>query len=225
MKQILVLTLVAVLASSCGVLGTGQNPAPNIDTQATIEAIAREAAQQTLAAQPSPTTAPPTETATPVVASSPTTESTLEATSNAPSPTSIPNLTTTPATATPGTEIPTFTSEATQPASSPGAPTLTPTLGILLYGTLPPAVPSAKITVLNKSRVQAYISLQNYPPVNEDAFLEYPVEKKVNISAPLGYYLYVVWVGGRKIVGEFRLHKDDELTITIYKDKVEVKYY
>jgi len=95
----------------------------------------------------------------------------------------------------------------------------------MLYGTLPPAVPSAKITVLNKSKTQAYISLQNYPPVNEDAFLEYPVEKKVNVRAPLGYYLYVVWVGGRKIVGEFRLHKDDDLTITIYKDKVEVKYY
>lgn len=214
MKKILILTLLAVFASSCGMLPPVQNPGSGIDTQATIDAIVRRSAEQTLAAQPSPTTAPPSDTATPVLASSPT----IEVSTDAPSPTPLPNLTTTPATATSGPDIPTSTLAG--PAS--GNPTLTPTLGILKWGTLPPAVPYAQITLLNKSRTQAYISLQNRPPDREVAYIEYPVEKQVNVSAPLGYYLYVVWVGGRKIVGEFTLHKEDELTITIYRDRVEI---
>ena len=217
MKKILILTLVAVIASSCSALQSGQNPAPNVDTQATIDAIVRISSEQTLAAQPSPIPVLPTYTATLVIASSPTIEATVEATSDAPAP----NLTTTPATATSGPADSSVTATATQPASSSG-PTLTPTLGILKYGTLPPAVPSAKITLLNKSKTQAYISLQNRPPDKEVAILEYPVEKEVNIRAPLGYYLYVAWVGGRKIVGEFTLHKEDDITITIYRDKVEI---
>lgn len=216
MKKILILTLLAVLASSCSVLQPVPDPSSGVDTQATIDAIVRTSAAQTLAAQPSPTTAPPTDTETPVLASSPTTEVSTET----PSSTPLPNLTTTPATATSGPENPT----ATLAVSTSGSPTLTPTLGILKWGTLPPAVPSAKITLLNKSRVQAYISLQNRPPDKQVAFLEYPVEKQVNVDAPLGYYLYVVWVGGRKIVGEFTLKMNDELTITIYKDRVEIKF-
>jgi len=222
MKKILILTLAAVLASSCSALQPGQNPAPNVDTQATIDAIVKRSAEQTLAAQPSPTTIPPTDTASPVVAeSSPTTEAPVEATTETPSSTPVPNLTTTPATATSGTIQADITATATLAS---GQPTLTPTLGILKYGTLPPAVPSAKVTILNKSKAQAYISLQNRPPDDEVAILEYPVEKQVKVNAPLGYYLYVVWVGGRKIVGEFILHQSDNLTITIYKDKVEITY-
>lgn len=220
MKKILILTLVAVIASSCSALQSGQNPAPNVDTQATIDAIVRDSAQQTLAAQPSPTIVPPTDTVTPVVASSPTTGA-IEATSEEPSSTPVPNLTTTPATATSGPTQAGVTATATLASGAPT--TLTPTLGILTYGTLPPAVPSAKITLLNKSKAQAYISLQNRPPDGEVAILEYPVDKQVKVSAPLGYYLYVVWVGGRKIVGEFRLHDNDDLTITIYKDRVEIQ--
>jgi len=221
MKKILILTLVAVLASSCSFLQSGQNPTPNVDTQATIDAIVRRSAEQTLAAQPSPTAIPPTDTPTLVVASSPTTEATSEPTSEAPSSTPASNLTTTPATATSGPAQADITTTAT-PAS--GQPTLTPTLGILKYGTLPPAVPSEKITIINKSRAQAYISLQNRPPDDNVAILEYPVEKQVKVDAPLGYYLYVVWVGGRKIVGEFVLHNGDLLTITIFKDRVEITY-
>lgn len=215
MKKILILTLLAVLASSCGMLQPVQDPTSGIDTQATIDAIVRTSAAQTLAAQSSPTTVP-TETATPVLASSPTTEFSTDA----PSSTPLQNLTTTPATATSGPEGPT----STLAVSTSGNPTLTPTLGILKWGTLPPAVPSAKITLLNRSRTQAYISLQNRPADRQVAYLEYPVEKQVNVNAPLGYYLYVVWVGGRKIVGEFTLHNNDELTITIYRDRVEIKF-
>lgn len=225
MKRLLVfITLLAVFAGSCSFFDFGQTPATDIDTQATIDAIVRKSAEETAAVQPPPTTVPPTQTSTPVVAvSSPTLEATVTATSAASSSTpessSTPaaNLTTTPVTATSGPgDNPTATKAA------PGSLTVTPTLGVLLYGTLPPAVPSVKITVVNKSKAQAYISLQNYPPDRPAAFLEYPVRNQVKVDAPLGYYVYVVWVGGRQITGSFTLHKDDDLTITIFKDKVEI---
>lgn len=219
MKKIILITLVAVLASSCSSLL--QNPAPVVDTQATIDSMVQVSAEQTLAAQPSPTTVPPADTSTPVVVSSPTVAAPVESPTAAPSSTPAANLTTTPATATSGPTEPGATATATQAVSS-GKPTVTPTLGILLYGTLPPAVPSAKVKLVNKSQTQAYISLQNYQPNKEPAILEYPVVGQVRVDAPLGPYLYVVWVGGRKIVGEFSLGNGDDLTITIYKDKVEI---
>lgn len=216
MKRLLgFIAALALAASSCGFLETQQTPAVNIDTQATIDAMVRSAAQQTAAVQPSPTPVPPTpsETSAPAVSPSP-----LPATNtSAPSSTPLPNLTTTPATATSGAgDTPT----ATQPVANL---TATPTPGPLLYGTLPPAVPSASITIINKSKRQVYISLQNYPPDKPAAFIEYPVKKQVQVDAPLGYYVYVVWVGGRQIVGSFRLHKGDSLTIIIFKDRVEIK--
>jgi hypothetical protein len=222
MKKFHLLALLVLFTISCSVLGVNlDSAAPVVDTQATIDAKVRQSQVQTQAAQPTPTTVPPTDTVTPVVVSSP--SPTMEAVSEGPTSTSIPNLTTTPATATAGTLNPTFTANATQPASSPGGPTLTPTLGVLKYGTLPPAVPSAGITIFNKSKAQAYISLQNDAIGRPDAVLEYPVKKEVRVQAPLGYYLYVVWVGGRQIVGEFYLNQNDDITITIFKDEVVVK--
>jgi hypothetical protein len=213
MKKVLPPVLILlVITSACLPIAAPVDSAPQVDSQATIDSIVRTAAAQTLAAQPSPTTVPITDTATP---SEMPTHTTVTITI-----TPAPNLTTTPATATAGTQN--LTVSATQSSSS-GNPTLTPTLGILKYGTLPPAVPSADITLVNKSNAQAYISLQNYPKDKEVAILEYPVEKLVKVKAPLGYYLYVVWVGGRKIVGEFVLHENDDLKITIYKDRVTVQ--
>lgn len=217
MKKILIpVLLMAVITGACLPLATPVDSLPQVDSQATIESIVKTAAAQTLAAQPSPTLVPETLTASPTATSVPT-----DITVTLPT-TPIPNLTTTPATATSGTENPTSAAATTQPPSS-GDRTLTPTLGILKYGTLPPAVPSAEITLVNNSNTQAYISLQNYPKDKEVAILEYPVEKQIKVDAPLGYYLYVVWVGGRKIVGEFVLHGDDNLKITIYKDRVTVQ--
>lgn len=210
------ITLLAVTAGACSFLPATQTPAPNIDTQATIDALVQAASEQTAAVQPSPTPAPPTPTETAASATSPTPAAATATNTSAPTSTPLPNLTTTPATATSAPE-----STATPAASI--KPTQTNTPGPLLYGTLPPAVPSASITIINKSKTQVYISLQNYPPNKPAAFLEYPVKKQVQVDAPLGYYVYVVWVGGRQIVGSFRLHKGDSLTITIFKDRVIIK--
>jgi hypothetical protein len=219
MKKILIpiLLLMMVVTGACLPAPAPEDSAPQVDMQATIDAIVRIAAAQTLAAQASPTTAPPMDSPTAVIEPSSTPD-----VNNGPSVTPLPNLTTTPVTATSGTEIAT-TISATATLVPSGNPTLTPTLGILKYGTLPPAVPSADITLVNRSKAQAYISLQNHPKNREIAILEYPVVKQVSVKAPLGYYLYVVWVGGRKIVGEFVLHDGDDLKIIIYKDKVVVQ--
>jgi hypothetical protein len=210
--------LLAMSAGACSSVQGEQPAVPDItiDTQATIDAIVQESLQQTAAARPSPTPVPPTSTAPSASAASPIPATLTASSTPLPSPTPLPNLTTTPVTAT---SAPT---ETVTPAP-PSNPTSTRTPGALLYGTLPPAVPSASILIINKSKAQVYISLQNYPPDKAAAFLEYPVRNQVRVDAPLGYYLYVVWVGGRQITGSFRLHKGDSLTIIIFKDRVIIK--
>jgi hypothetical protein len=104
-----------------------------------------------------------------------------------------------------------------------GQATASPTLGIRTYGTLPPEVPYSNITLVNKAKAEAYISLQVTMPDGKYSIIEYPVEGRVKIQAPVGSYLYVTWVGGRKMVGEFRLRNNDDLTITLYKDRVTIQ--
>lgn len=207
-----------IIASACLPLSTAPTAAaPVVDLQATVDTIVRSSVAQTVAALPSPTTAPATNTVEP----SPT--AVINDTTETPASSPEPNLTTTPVTATSGTPLtPAATTTGTITSGSNGEPSLTPTLGILTYGTLPPAVPYADITLINKSEAQAYISLQNDPP-SQVTILEYPVRNVLKIKAPLGYYDYVAWVGGRKMTGHFTLSKGEELTITLYKDKVTIQ--
>ncbi|HXF84320.1 MAG TPA: hypothetical protein VNK49_02945 [Anaerolineales bacterium] len=182
---------------------------PTLNSQATLDTIIQTGAAQTIqAAQPTPTPVPVTDTLPPLQPILPTQSGeTLTATL-------APNLTTTPATATSGPTLPTST-----PTLASGLPTPTWTLGVRTFGTLPPAVPFTKVTLINKSKAEAYISLQNYSG-ESPIIIEYPVEKQVTIQAPLGRYIFVVWVGGRKLSGSFSLHRDQDLIITIYRDRV-----
>ena len=216
MKKIALPIVAALMLGAC--LPFTPTPGPNvptIDVAGTVQAGAQTAVAQTLTALPTITVAPVTETATPPIAL-PSDTATLEALTA----TLASDLTTTPATAT---VVPVnFTATATI-ASAPGAASLTPTLGILKYGTQPPAVPYATIILVNKSKTQAYISLQVTTVQGGPTIIEYPVEGTVKILAPTGQYLYVAWVGGRKMVGNFRLKNVDELTITLFKDKVVIQ--
>lgn len=219
MKKILIPILaLTVMTAACLPVAAPAQPAPQVDMQATIDSIVNTAAAQTLAAQPSPTIALPTETEVALVETSATIE-----VNDAPTSTSFPNLTTTPVTATSGAvDNSTITSTATI-ASTSGMITLTPTLGVLTYGTLPPAVPSSQVTLVNKSKAQVYISLQLCDTDAAGAILEYPVQSTVKIDAPIGNYIYVVWVGGKKLTGTLKVNLSDDLKITIYKDKVIVQ--
>ena len=208
--------------------GTG----PTVDSAATSDALFKTAVAQTLTARPTLPSGVVTDTAVPTEpVSSPVVPSTDTATplaspitslSDTPAatptfPTDI-NLTTTPATATtiPGGTVATATLAAGQ---------VTPiwTLAVRTYGTLPPAVPFSHVTLINKANTEAYISLQVTMPDGQYSIIEYPVEGRVKIQAPVGSYLYVAWVGGRKMVGEFRLHQNDDISITLNKTSVVIK--
>lgn len=218
MKKTVILASFAALALGACVLpsirtaGTG----PTLDVAGTADSILKTAVAQTLTAQPAVPSALPSETPTPIV------ESPVPLTTDSPTSTLTPTVspTTTVDTATPG------------PANSTSIPTLElavvpeisiPTLAILTYGTLPPEIPWSDITLINRSKTQAYISLQVTSIDGRHAVIEYPVVGRIKIRAPLGFYLYVAWVGGNKMVGEFRLHSNEDLSITLFRDQVVIK--
>jgi hypothetical protein len=45
----------------------------------------------------------------------------------------------------------------------------------------------------------------------------------VSTRAPAGKYIYVAWVGGQKFSGKFKLDRYQDLKLTIYKDRIEIK--
>jgi hypothetical protein len=213
MKRVLLLVAVVLLLGACLPFPNTSNPTPAVDVAATNQANLQTAVALTLAAQPTPTSAPVTDTAT-LPATSPTFPAT-----DTPLPTDplLSNLTTTPATATSGPDSLTAT-----PMLAAGQPTATWTLAVRTYGTLPPQVPSGHITLVNKAKAEAYISM--HVDLNgSNTVIEYPVQGTRSIQVPLGFYRYVAWVGGREMVGEFRLKRDHDLTIVLYKDRVEIK--
>lgn len=217
MKKILIpLLVLTVITAACLPVAAPVDSVPQVDTQATIDSIVNTAVALTQTAQPTSTTVLSTETNVTDV-------STATEVSDASTSTPAPNLTTTPATATSGAVDNTAITPTATLASTSGVITLTPTLGVLTYGTLPPAVPSSQVTLVNKSRVQAYISLQLYNTAAQGAILEYPVHGTVKIRAPIGNYVYVVWVGGRQLVGTLKIIRGEDLIIMIYKDKITIQ--
>lgn len=221
MKKFAVLALLCAFSlGSCQAISFPTNTAPNVDTQATVNAINQTAIAQTLAAQPSPTTVPPTATVTPLLAEPSPTPTLVAVATNTDTP--VPNLTTAPFTPT---SVPTSTGVAatTTPTAVLGQATASPTLGIRTYGTLPPLNrPYTQATLINKSKAEAYISLQ----IETDqgyTIIEYPVKKFVRVNIPTGDYTYVVWVGGRQFVGFFHASDLHEPVITIFRDKIVIK--
>ncbi|MBL8050060.1 MAG: hypothetical protein JNM46_02475 [Anaerolineales bacterium] len=91
------------------------------------------------------------------------------------------------------------------------------------YGTLPPNLPFGHIFLINKAKADAYISLRVVTKDGYVTILEYPVKGTVNAKAPAGKYTYVAWVGGRQFTGSFSLSEDNDLTITLFKDKITIK--
>jgi len=209
MKKITLALVIVLLLSACSL-----SQIPGFFTPTTVPEATSRPATETLAPPSTPTLGPVDPSATPFQLF-PSPENPPTSTFTPP-----PDLTTTPATSTDLPLNPTIASTATTVS---GLPTTTPTLGILLYGTLPPAVPFNNITVLNRSKAQAYISLQVTLNDGRYAILEYPVEKQINIKAPIGSYIYVAWVGGNKLTGGFINHSSDSITITLFRDKVVIQ--
>lgn len=169
-------------------------------------------------------TLPPTDTAVPVTdTSAPPTQSPVASATETATTSPIPNLTTTFATATEFAGTP-GENTATLAVAEVGAGTTTSTPSHLTYGTLPPQNnPFSQVTLFNRSHAEAYISLQVNTRDFGPTIIEYYVERMVTIRAPVGYYLYVAWVGGNKMVGNFRLEENDDLLITLFADRVTIR--
>ena len=231
-KAIVLVSVLALLFGACSQI-PGLTPTPGTGPTVNPDDQFKTAVAQTLTARPSgsvtdtATVASPvisvTDTATPVIA--PTTDTPSITDTATITPTQIVDLSATSITAT--GNIPTATNLPANitPTATLVAGQVTPiwTLAVRTYGTLPPAVPFSHITLVNKAKAEAYISLQVTMPDGKYSIIEYPVEGRIKIQAPVGSYLYVAWVGGRKMVGEFRLKNNDDLTITLYKDRVVVQ--
>lgn len=220
MKRILLVVAVALSLGACLPFSFVTSPTPAVDVAATNQTNLQISVAQTLTAQPTFTPAPATPTveglfATPI---SPATDTPAES-ATAAAITDTPQATSTfaVATSTSGAD-----SLAATPLLAAGQPTATWTLAVRTYGTLPPLVPFGHITLINKAKAEAYISL-HVDLDGSNTVIEYPVQGTKSIQAPLGFYRYVAWVGGREMVGEFRIKKDQDLTIILYKDKVVVQ--
>ena len=213
MKKILLAVAVLFVTGGCLPFSLTPNPAPTVDVAATSAANMQTAVVQTLTAQPTNTALPATDTAAPTLTPEATFSPTVSPTTGVESP----------VLATGTFDIPTSTGVVMTEVPA-GSASETPTLGVMTYGTLPPyIVPYSDITLINRSKRQAYISLQVFTEKGGPTIIEYPVSGHIKIKAPTGHYLYVAWVGGREMVGEFRLKKDQDLAIILYKDRVEIK--
>ena len=215
MKKIALIVIAALMLGACLPISAPTPAAPTANIAASAQAALPTAAPPTLTSLPPVVAAPATDTPLPPPAALPSDTPTIEFFLASPAP----NLTTTLETAT---NAP-VEALATATLAVSGSATSTATLGILTYGTLPPAVPFSSVTLVNKSKTQAYISLQVTTVQGGPTIIEYPVERTVKIKAPIGEYLYVAWVGGRKMIGNFKLHKNEELTITLFRDKVVIQ--
>ena len=238
-KTVLVLaSLLALLVGACSQI-PGFTPTPGTGPTVNPDDLFQTAVAQTLTAQPTLPSGSVTDTATVLVASPVPSEADVVTATSSPvlgvtdtpaagaqtvTPTQMIDLSATSITATGNVPTATnFPSNVTPSATLAAGVTPIWTLAVRTYGTLPPAVPFSHITLVNKANTEAYISLQVTMPDGKYSIIEYPVEGRITIEAPVGSYLYVTWVGGRKMVGEFRLRNNDDLTITLYKDRVAIQ--
>ncbi len=224
MKKFLFSVLIlGLLTGACAPAAQPAAPTPlsDADLQGTANAIA----QQTLQAIPAVDTPTPPPTITPVVLTATNTEAPTEAVT----PTETQNSALLTLTATLSTGAPTST---TGPASATGTPavpsatlnplTPTETLYPRHYDTIPNDYPRGTVNVINKAKVEMYISMQMTTQEGLVWIDEYPVEKSIEVIEPVGKYFYVVWVGGNKLMGNFKLGRKDYVTIKVFKDKVEI---
>lgn len=217
-KRILLVVALALLLSACGALTesqSGASPVPDEELRLTAAVLS----EQTLAAIP---TQSPIPTETPVILDP-------EPTTTQPLPTETENpvlltltatlLVGTPTPGTPTTEtagLETPTAEG-QTAAIPG----NPSGGVV--GTQAPFLPFGTIKLFNKSDADAYVSLRCVTKEGYVTLLEYPVNKNFSVQAPAGSYTYIAWVGGRQFDGSFKMDKDGFVTITFYKNRVNIK--
>ena len=218
-RTAVILLAIALFLSACiPALPSLQQPVeevPALDVQATDAALAATLAVETLNALPTPTLESASDTPEPTATSTDTATATETATA-----TTDPNAT---ASSTPDPTVTTTATATVTVTGTPATATPTETLYARFYGTLPPAIPFGKVKLINKAKAEVYISMNCTTVDGYTTIIEYPVSGTMRVSAPLGKYTYVAWVGGRQFQGWFGLGKGDEIEITFNKDKVTIK--
>lgn len=226
MKRLIFLTaLIGLVLGACTPASSQPQDNPTPVSEADLQATAAILSQQTLQAIPTNTLLP---SETPVIVTPSTTATqatatetvnpvllTLTATLLAGTPTAE---TLTGVTGTPPTQGLSVTSTATIIP-----PTLDGTPHPLFFGTQPPALPAGTISLFNKADADVYISLRCVTKEGYVTIIEYPVQKNFNVNAPAGKYTYIAWVGGRQFDGSFSLDKDGFITITFFKNRINIK--
>ncbi len=239
MKRLFFLvTVLSVILSAClpaNFLPQATAPLPTENLEATAAVLSQQTLQAlpTSTVEPSitPVVAPPTIADTPTQAETPTeTQNPILLTLTATLGTgTAPAGADASLTGTPGTSAASVMGTlpfTTTPSATPNpAFSITPTgtAHRQYSGTMPPALPYGEITIINRSKADVYISLRCVTKDDLVTIIEYPVNKIVTAKAPAGQYTYVVWVGGRKIIGSFSLSKSEDLTINIFKDRVGIR--
>ncbi|MGA7193172.1 MAG: hypothetical protein WBW94_06025 [Anaerolineales bacterium] len=100
--------------------------------------------------------------------------------------------------------------------------TATATSGPISIDKLPPGAVYGKIAVQNSSGKPADISLHCTTVQGYYVVLEFTGVSNLTTKAPTGSYTYVVYVGGKQIIGGFAYNTTSKLTITIYTDHVAI---
>ena len=223
MKRFLFLYIaVSLMIGACMPAVSQPQEGPTPISEADLQATAAILSQQTLQALPTATTQP-SETPVVVTPSQTATQATATETVNP----ALLTLTATLLAWTPslGTEMAvTGTAQTRAPTDSTIQATVTSgTPQPLSYGTLPPNLPYGTIDLFNKAQVDVYISMRCVTKDGYVTILEYPVKKNFKVSAPAGKYTYIAWVGGRQFDGSFSMDNDGFISITFFKDRINVK--
>ncbi|MFN8411932.1 MAG: hypothetical protein U0Z26_06050 [Anaerolineales bacterium] len=223
-KFLLISIVVGLLLSACAPSSqpASDNTSPTVDLNLTAAVLVEQTLQAMPSSTPFPSNTPVVIVETNTKAPSSTPSQTLASTSATPT---LTGTLETSSTITPtGTlTTPSQTATPTSTSSAGFATTPTETLHPRYYGTLPPNLPFGSIELRNRSKREVYISLQATTNDGYTTILEYPVAGNIKTKAPAGKYIYVVWVGGKKLSGTFSLGKSTDLSITIFKDHVEIK--
>jgi LysM repeat protein len=90
----------------------------------------------------------------------------------------------------------------------------------LAYGAAPSGTPLGGVRLSNQANSEVYVSLQGTTRDGVSVINEYSVNGTMKVNVPVGWYLYVAWVGGRKYSGNFNLTGNADQTITFFGHKV-----
>ena len=227
-KPLFVILMSGILLSACmpaflqQPAAIEQQPAP-VDVQATAAVMGATMAAETIAALPTPTLVVVKPSATAAVSHTPSPTATLDPnsliTGTALTGTAAAASGTAPA---PSATLPPNGAATSTPIFVSGVITPTETLHLRYYGTLPPRLPYGFVLVTNESKAEAYISLQCTTSDGKVTIIEFPVKKSYGVDAPAGKYVYVAWVGGKKMSGSFKLDSGGDISITLYKNRIGI---